>query len=362
MNKPTKLIRHLPLLLLPFLLLACGGPAKPTTPTSSAPSTEEKKLNLFCWSEYVPQTVIDAFTQETGIKVSVENYSSNEEMLSKMLAGGGKYDLIQPSEYTIEALVKDNQLLPLNRAALTNFSNLAPELCNMAYDLGNKYSVPYMAGFVGICVNTAKVKTPVTGFADVFTLAHKGRIVVLDDAREIVSWVLGELGFDINDVTPANLAKVAPVLKKWLPLVKVYDSDSPKTALKNGDVDLGVIWSGEAAILYAEDKKFAFVLPSEGAHLFVDNLAIPKTSTHPQNAHLFINFILRPEISKQISDAFPYYNPNLGARKLLSPEQMANPASYPPAQSISKMQTFRDLGQQSSAVDELVTQIKAGGK
>ena len=358
-----KTTRSLILALLPLALAACGPKSASTTVNSPATaSTEEKKLNLYCWSEYIPQSVIDDFTKETGIKVSVENYSSNEEMVTKLLAGGGKYDLIQPSEYTIEALIRENQLLALNPASLSNLANISSEFRNMPYDAGNKFSVPYMAGFVGICVNTDKVKTPIKGFADVFTPAHKGRIVVLDDAREITSWAFAADKLDINDVTPENLEKVKPMLKKWLPLVKVYDSDSPKTSLKNGDVDLGVVWSGEAALLYKDDKKFAFVLPSEGSHLFVDSLAIPKLAAHPQNAHLFINYILRPEVSRKISEAFPYYNPNSAARALLSAEEISNPASYPPAQDITRMQTFRDLGKQAASIDELITQIKAGGK
>jgi len=361
--KNMKSIRYLIVSLLPLALATCGPKPPSTAETSTVPtSNEEKKLNLYCWSEYIPQSVIDDFSKETGIKVAVENYSSNEEMVTKLLAGGGKYDLIQPSEYTVEALIRENQLLPINPASLSNLANISSEFRNMPYDAGNKFSIPYMAGFVGICVNTDKVKTPVKGFADVFTPAHKGRIVALDDAREITSWAFAVEKLGINDVTPENLEKVKPTLKKWLPLVKVYDSDSPKTSLKNGDVDLGIIWSGEAALLYRDDKKFAFVLPSEGSHLFVDNLAIPKTAAHPQNAHLFINYILRPEVSRKISEAFPYYNPNSAARALLSNEEIANPASYPPAQDINRMQTFRDLGQQAAAIDELITQIKAGGK
>ncbi|NBT90274.1 MAG: spermidine/putrescine ABC transporter substrate-binding protein [Verrucomicrobia bacterium] len=354
-----KTLRNLTILLLPLLLAACGGAKKAET---AGTSNEEKKLNIFCWAEYIPQGVIDGFTKETGIQVSVENYAANEELIGKLLAGGGKYDLIQPSEYAIEVLIKDNQLTPLDHAALGNLGNLAPEFRSMVFDPGNKYSIPFMAGFVGICVNTDKVKGPIKNFNDVFVPAHKNRIVLLDDSREIVSWALAESGLNINDVTPENLAKIKPLLQKWLPLVKVYDSDSPKTALKNGDVDIGVVWSGEAAILYNEDKKFAFVLPQNGAHLFVDNMAIPKTASHPQNAHLFINYLLRPEVSKKISDEFPYYNPNSAARSLLSPDQLANPASYPPAQEVARMQTFKDIGEQAAAVDELVTQVKAGGK
>jgi spermidine/putrescine transport system substrate-binding protein len=144
---------------------------------------------------------------------------------------------------------------------------------------------------------------------------------------------------------------------EWVKLVKVFDSDSPKTALLNGDVDVGVVWSGEAAILYRENKKFAYVLPKEGAHLWIDSLAIPKSAPHKAAAEQFINFILRPEISALISEAFPYTNPNTEARKLLTPEQLANPASYPSA---TKLETFRDIGKAAAAVDKLITDLKGG--
>ena len=146
-------------------------------------------------------------------------------------------------------------------------------------------------------VNTAKVKEPVKGYKDVFSGKYKKRIVVLNDAREIVSWALNSLGLPINDITPENLEKVKPVLAEWLPQVKVYDSDSPKTALLNGDVDLGIVWSGEAAILYKKNKKFQYVLPEEGAHQFIDSLAIPKGAPNKENAEKFINYILKPEVS-----------------------------------------------------------------
>ena len=189
-----------------------------------------------------------------------------------------------------------------------------------------------MAGSVGIVVNTEKVKDDIKGYKDVFQEKYKGRIVVLDDPREIVSWALATIGKGPNDVTPENLAKVKPILEQWLPLVKVYDSDSPKTALLNGDVDLGVVWSGEAALLYNEDPKFKYILPAEGAHQFIDSLAIPANAPNPEAAMAFMNYILRPEVSKLISADFPYTNPNLEARKLLSPEELKNPASYPPGQ------------------------------
>jgi spermidine/putrescine-binding protein len=344
-------------------------PASTPTPPASAPAAQQpaanpagdpdKTLNIFCWSEYVPQEIIDIFTKETGIKVSVENYASNEEMLAKLLAGGGTYDLIQPSEYVVEGLIKENLLIPIDHAAIPNFKNIAPEFKNMSFDPGNKFSIPYMAGSVGIVVNTELVQDEIKGYSDVFQEKFKKNIVVLDDAREIVGWGLETLGIPINEVSDENLEKVKPVLAKWLPLVKVFDSDSPKTALLNGDVALGVVWGGEGAILLNENKKFKWVVPAEGAHLFVDCLAIPKTAKHVKNAHLFMDFVLRPEISVKISEAFPYLNPNAAARELLTPEQRGNHASFPTADELARMQIFKDIGEQATKIDELVTSQKA---
>ncbi len=321
---------------------------------------KKQVLNLFCWSEYVPQSVIDGFTKETGIKVNVENYASNEEMLSKLLAGGSNYDLVQPSEYTVEALIKVDKLEPLNFEAIPNIKNIDPKYMKLPFDPEGKYSVPWMVGTVGIVVNTAKVKTPITGYKDVFDGTHKRRIVVLNDAREIVTWALATVGVSANDLTPENLEKAKPILANWLPQVKVYDSDSPKTALLNGDVDLGIVWSGEAAILWKKNKKFTYVLPAEGAHQFIDSLAIPKGAPNKENAEKFINYILKPEVSVLVSEDFPYTNPNAEAVKLLKPEQRANPASYPTGE--PKLETFKDIGKAAKDIDVLVTDLKAAKK
>ena len=235
-----------------------------------------KELNLFGWSEYVPQAVLDKFTAETGIKVNYETYASNEEMLSKLLGGASAYDLIQPTDYVIEALRAKGKLEAINFKNVPNFKNIAKEYTNLPHDPEQKYSVPYMAGTVGIVVNTEKIKEPITGLADVFSGKYSSRIVTLNDNRELLTWALRVLGEDINKITPDAIAKARPLLAKWLPQIKLYDSDSPKTALLNGDVDIGVVWSGEAAILYRENKKFTYVLPKEGAHLWIDSLAIPK--------------------------------------------------------------------------------------
>jgi spermidine/putrescine transport system substrate-binding protein len=316
----------------------------------------DEELNLFAWSEYVPQSVLDGFTKETGIQVNYESYASNEEMLAKLMSGASSYDLIQPSEYAVEALAQAGRLEALDRANIPNFSNLSPQYLNQPFDAGNKFSVPYMVGTVGIAVNTGKVKEPITGYVDFFSDKYKGRLVVLDDGREIVSWALAAKGRSINDITPATLAEVRPLIASWLKNVKLFDSASPKTALLNGEVDMGIVWSGEGAILVQEDPKFAYVLPKEGAHMFIDSLCIPKGAKNKAAAEAFINYILKPEVSKVISDEFPYTNPNLEARKLLTEAQLKNGASYPAK---GKLETFKEIGAVSTLIDDLITELKS---
>jgi spermidine/putrescine transport system substrate-binding protein len=330
------------LIALALLIAGCGRPGP--------------QLNLLAWSEYVPQPVIDGFTRETGIRVNYETFASNEELLAKLLTGSARYDVVQPSDYAVEALIKAGKLQPLDPAQLSNLTHLAPDFLNLPHDPGNRFSVPWMGGTVGIVINTALIREPITAFRDVFQDQHRGKIIAVKDSRELVSWALATLGRSCNDTSADSLTLVRPILQKWIPLVKVWDSDSPKTALLNGDVALGIVWSGEAAQLWQEDKKFRFVLPAEGAHRFIDNLAIPASATHRDAAHQFINYCLRPEVSKLISDAFPYTNPNLAARRLLTPEQLANPASYPT--NTAALETFRDIGRHAAAIDQLVTELK----
>ena len=350
-------------------LAGCGKRPAPPVPheqnasPAPVPGPEKKsaasdKLNIFCWAEYIPQSVIDQFAKETGVKVSVANYASNEEMLAKLMAGGAIYDIIQPSGHVVGALAKDNLLHPLDRAKVPNLKNIAPQFLNLPFDPGNRFSVPFMAGTVGIVVNTALVRDDIRGYADVFQDRYKQNIVVLDDPREIVAWGFLAQGTPINQATDANLAKVKPLVSKWLPLVKFYDSNSPKTALLNGDAAIGIVWGREAALLLNADKKFKWVLPAEGTHLLIDSLVIPKDSRNVENAEAFMNFILRPDISRQISDAFPSLNPNRAARELLTPAQLANPASFPSDEDIKKMQSFEDIGPQAAKIDEMVTALK----
>lgn len=342
-----------------LVLAGCGKAPDPRAAESQATPVPApvatKELRVFCRPGHIPQTVIDQFTKETGVNVSVENYASKEEMLAKLLHGD-RYDIILPGEDVTSAMIQDGLLHPIDHSKIPNLKNIGAKFLNMGFDPGNKFSIPFLADPVGIVINTEKIQDDIKGFADVFTEKNSRNIVVLDDAREIVTWGFLAQGIPINQVSDENLEKVKPLLSRWLPRVKT--SDSPKTALLNGEAAIGIVRGGEAAALLNADKKFKWVIPAEGTHLALESLVIPKAADNVANAETFLNFVLRPDISKQISDALPSLNPNLGARKLLSPAQFANPASYPDDKNVVRMQIFEDIDGQSSKIDEIVTHLK----
>jgi spermidine/putrescine transport system substrate-binding protein len=299
--------------------------------------------------------VLNDFTRETGSPVSVESYSSNDEMLAKLHSRPSFYDIIQPSGYYVESLARAGQLETLDLGAIPNIRNLDLHYRRLPFDPQEKYSVPWLVGTVGIVVNRERIKEPIENFADVFSGRYAGRIAVVDDAREMVAWALASLDLPITDVSDAALAKVGPVLRKWLPQVAVFDSDSPRFAFLHGQADIGIIWSGEAALLWRENRDFEFILPKRGAHRFVDNLAIPRGAPHKAVAEKFIDFCLRPEVSVKISRAYPYTNPNLAARRLLTPAEFANPASYP---KIDGLPSLRNDGNSAQAVTAFVRRLR----
>lgn len=317
---------------------------------------DDRVLNLLCWTEYVPANVIEGFTRKTGIKVATEYYNSNEQMLSMLAARPAHYDLVQPSQAYVAALIKTGGLEPIDRTHVPHWRNIDPKYLGLPHDPESRFSVPWLAGTVGIVVDTAHVKDPIKTWSDVFSGEYRDRIVIVDDHREMAAWALASLGLPITDVSDANLARVEPVLRQWLPQVAVFDSDSPHTALLDGRAVIGIVWSGEAALLWQRDRRFQYILPAEGAHMFLDSLAIPAKAPHKAAAEEFINYCLAPEVSALISRAYPYTNPNRAARQYLTPDQLANPASYPPGD--PKLSPLRNEGNDTKTVHDFVQRIR----
>jgi spermidine/putrescine-binding protein len=342
----------------PVPLTGSGSPEAPGQVTS-------KELNLYAWSEYIPPQLLQDFSKEYGVKVNYDTYSSNEELMAKLQAGASGYDVIVPSDYTVAIMIKQGLLEPLDLGQISNLPNVADNFRNPAYDPGNKYTVPYQWGTVGLVVNTQKVTRSLTSWNDLWDPAFKSRVVLLDDEREDLGMVLLTLGFDKNSVDPKQLNDAKIKMQQLLPNVKLFDSDSPKTALLSGEVWLGQTWNGEAALAHQQNPAIDYICPKEGCGIWFDNLAIPKGAPHKDAAMAFLNFILRPEESILITKAFPYSNPNKAALELLKSKEpdtyqayMNFRATNPSTDDIKNAHSVIDVGDATTLWDQIWTEVK----
>ncbi len=340
--------------------------ATPTPkPTAAPPVVTSKELNIYAWSEYIPQELLDAFAKEYKIKVNYDTYASNEELLAKLQAGKTNYDVIIPSDYTVGIMIAQKMLEPVDLGHIPNFVNVDDLFKNPSYDPGNQYSVPYQWGSVAIAVNTAKVTKPILKYADLWDPAFKGKLVVLDDEREIIGMALLVLGYDKNSTDPTQLEAAKQKLIALKPNIKLFDSDSPKTALLSGEAVAGVVWNGEASLAHQENAKITYILPDEGMGVWYDNLAIPKGAPHKDAATAFINFVLRPDMSILITKGFPYSSVNKAALELLKTQDPAAykqymdfPATNPPADAVKKGHIIIDVGDATKLWDKAWTEFK----
>jgi spermidine/putrescine-binding protein len=330
-------------------LVACGG---------GGGGGEAGELNLFVWTEYLPDSVVQKFTEETGIRVNVSTYSSNEDLLAKVQSGNeGTYDVVVPSDYMVKMMAAEGLLDELDKAALPNLSNIEDSFLDPSFDPGNTYSVPYMGGVAMLVYNKDAVTEPITGYEQLFDPQYANSIVALDDFRAVIGMASKSLGYGLNTTKDAELTQVAAQLEKLKPNVKLLDSDSPKSAMLSGETSIGYMWNAEVAICQQESDDFEAVFPSEGCYLFLDNLSVLKGAKNRENALKFINFILEPKVSKMISEEFPYLNPNREAVALLPDSYRDNPVSNVPSEVIAKGEYVLDLGADVVKYDELWTEF-----
>ncbi|VEF46319.1 family 1 extracellular solute-binding protein [Bacillus freudenreichii] len=316
------------------------------------------ELNLFIWSEYMPDTILKQFEEETGIKVNYNVYSSNEEMLAKISAGAAGYDISVASDYMVEIMRKQNLLEKVDKENLANIDNLDPEFLNLEFDPDNDYSIPYMWGNVVIAVNKDTVKKDVTSFEDLWDTEFKNSLVVLDDQRVLIGVGNKLQGESMNSTDSKVIQKSKDLLIDLLPNIKAYDSDSPKTMLINGEAKAGIVWGAEAYLAEKENPSIQTILPDEGSNIWFDNFVIPAGAPNKKNAEAFIDFILKPEISAQIIEDFPYANPNKAAHELIDEDVMSHPAVYSNEEFLKKSEVFRDIEDAILEYDRAWSEIK----
>ena len=307
--------------------LALGGLA------GCGSSTNPDELNIFIWTEYVPDSVLENFTKEFGIKINQYLFSSNEDMLAKVRTENeGTYDILQPTDYMVHSLIKQGMLQPLDRKVVKkNMKNLGSQYLDESFDPGNKYSLPFMGACTTIAYNRAKVKKVPESFSDLFADEYRGNLVTLNDMREILAvsgYTVGLTGNERDDASIDKIAKRANELKNN---IKVYDSDSPRTALASEDCIAGIIWTAEIALAQRENPDIQVAYATEGSGIGTDNWCIPRGAKHYDNAMQFINYMLRPEVAKVVSEDYPYVQPNTAAIELLDDDFRNNPVENVPA-------------------------------
>ncbi len=314
------------------------------------------KLNLFMWTEYIPDSVIKGFEKETGIKVQMQPYSNNEEMLAKVKgSSAGTYDIVCPSDYMVENMISQGLLKEIDKSKLTNLKNIDPTYMNPSYDPDNKHSIPYLGGAGVIIYNKTKVPKDAdfTTYNELFKPAYANSLVVLDDFRSIIGITSLSMGYDMNETNPDKLAKVKERLMTLKPNIKSFDSDSPKTLMITEETSAGLFWSGEAAIALSENKDLAVSYPKEGMYLFFDNLCITKDAKNSENAYKFLDYVMRADVNKEIVTEFPYLNPNKAGVALMGDDYKNNPAISIPADVISKGHYVKNIGKSVDLYSEI---------
>ncbi|WP_163257630.1 MULTISPECIES: extracellular solute-binding protein [Clostridium] len=324
--------------------------------------TEKQVLNIFNWSEFLPQSVIEQFEKEYNVKVNYSTFSSNEEMLAKLMGGNVPYDLVVTSDYAIEIMTKQKLVQPIDKNNVPNLANIDKNVLDLAFDPKNTYSLPYMWGGNNIVIDKTKITKKITSFDDLWDSQFKNSMVILDDPRVMIGLALQKNGYSINTKNPKELQKAKEDLIKLMPNVKAFDSESPKTLLINGEASIGYVWGTEAYLAKLENPNLEVVLTKEGVIPQYDNFVIPKKAKNKKLAEEFINFIYKPEISAQVSEEFPYANPNKAAYPLMDKDKLNDIAVYPPREAVEGNELIKDVGETTKLYDDIWTEIKNSKK
>ena len=322
-------------------------------------NNNQEQLNILNWSSYIPDSVIRNFEKETGIKVNYSTYSSNEELLAKVSnAKEGTYDLIFPSDYMIEIMKNRGLLEKLDKSKLTNINNLNSNYLNLDYDLNNEYSLPFIAASTVISVNKEKIKDEIVSYNDLLNSDYKDEIVLIDDQRIIIGMALLANGFDMNSTNKDELEIAEDWLLKLKPNLKAYDSDSPKNFLIFEEASIAVLWNAEGAIAKEENDNIENIFPKEGFALSIDNFAILKNSNNQDEAYKFIDYILRPEIMKEIINSYPYKNVNKETDKMLDDNYLNNNAANISDETLKNGIFVKNIGENIKLYDRIWANIK----
>jgi spermidine/putrescine transport system substrate-binding protein len=335
-----------------FLTFFCGA----CTPKTQAP----RVVNLAIWGNYLSKQSEQRFTETTGIRLNVMNYSSNEELLAKIQSGASGIDVAVPSDYMVEVMIKLQLLEPLQKDKIPASRTLAKDVMAQPFDPDNRYSLPYAWAIAGIAVNRELFKDPIHSWHDFFENPKlNGKISLLDDVREVTAAVLKMQGRSVNTISEPELKSAKDQLLKIKKAVKMFTSDTVDI-LKNKEVVAAHSYSPDALQAAAKTKgKIEFIIPAEGGTRSIDNLVIVKGSKHIAEAEKLIDFLLQKENEVEFVSAIRAGPVVAGIRTVLPPELQNNSTLFPSAQVLSTLERIRDLGDQNRLYEDIWTAVKS---
>ena len=341
-------------------VLACQPNTTPQQGGGGGGGPEEKKLALYNWAEYVAKTTIPSFEEKTGIQVTQDFFSSNEDLLGKLQAGATGYDVIVPSDYMVAIMIKSDIIQPLEKAKIPNFKNVGENYRGLSYDPDNEYSMPYQWGTTGILYNKGEIGELEENWDAMWDPEFEGKIAMLNDTRETLGAALYKLGYSVNATDSEQLQEAEAELKKQKPLLRGYfDSTQNRPSVINGDLLLGHVFSGDAFLAVAENDNLDYIIPQPRATRWTDNMCIPNGAPRPDNAHKFINHILDAEVGAKLSN-YTYYNtPNEAAVPKIDEALTSLPGYTLEPEVFDRLEVIEDTGETTREYERIFTEVKS---
>ena len=310
--------------------------------------------------DYIDEDLLSKFTKETGIKVDYSTYDTNEIMYQKLKSSPGSYDLVIPSDYMIEKMIKEDMVEKINFNNIPNYEYIGDEYKGLAYDQNNEYSVPYMWGTIGIVYNPDIVTEPVNSWDILWDTKYNNKqLIMFDSMRDTLAIGLKKLGYSINSTNPDEIsAATEELIKQKQTMDPLYYVDEVKDKMINEEAAIAPVWSGDAAYIMSQNPKLKYVIPEEGSNKWFDAMVIPKDSKNKENAEKLINFLCDPENALKNVEYIEYSTPNTGAYDLLDDDVKNNHGLYPSKEVLDKCEVFVDLGDSLKLYDQAWMNIK----
>ncbi|MBW4547564.1 MAG: spermidine/putrescine ABC transporter substrate-binding protein [Symplocastrum torsivum CPER-KK1] len=356
-----RLLLFLSLFFLAVLLpLGCSGNRPNVSETGS--ENANNVLNVYNWTTYIAEDAITEFEKKFGAKVKYDTFESNDALYAKLKPGNPGYDVVFPSDYMVTTMRAEGLLEELNLDNIPNIKNVDSKFMNPPYDPGNKYSLPYQWGTMGIGYNIKATKGEINSWGQLFEPKFKGRVALQDEMRVTLGGILMYLGYDPNTTNQDELNKARDFLIKNKDAIASFAPDTGQALLDQGEVDLTLEYSGDIFQLMKENKDIRYAIPKEGTIVWTDTMAIPKGAPNKELAEKFINFILEPEIGSKISNFIQYGTPNKAAidKGLIEKKDFENSSIYPKQEVFSKLKYIQDIGEVTQFYDEAWTEVKVG--